>query len=146
MSQRCPWSCTTKCGLRKQTGTITDTAVCTAMASMFNVGKMQWQKGFCSPLAQRFMLKHRISPTVVQLREVCSFTFLDAYYINQRNRHPVFLIRNLVHCCYQTTSQNWAILHNQNKYYVVFVLINLPPVLIMVSWRAQVHAFRSERI
>ena len=99
-------------------------------------------------LAQRFVLNHRISPTVVQLREVCSFTFLAACYINQRNRQPVFQIRSLGRCCYQTTSQNWAIIHNQNTYYVVFVLIFLPPVLIMDSWcfDTQVHAFRSERI
>ena len=147
MSQSCPLNYTTKSGLRKQKGATTDTAVCTAMAIMFNVGKKQWQKGFCSPLVQRFMLKHRISPTAVQLREVCSFTFLAAYYINQRKRLPVFRIRCLGHRCYQTTSQNWAILHNQNKYFVVFVFIILPSVLIMDSWcfDAQVHAFRSER-
>jgi len=150
LSQSCPLNYTTKSGLRKQTGTTTDTAVFTTMAIMFNVGKKQWQKedNFFFFLAQRFVLNHRISPTVVQLREVCSFTFLAACYINQRNRQPVFQIRSLGRCCYQTTSQNWAIIHNQNTYYVVFVLIFLPPVLIMDSWcfDTQVHAFRSERI
>jgi hypothetical protein len=99
-------------------------------------------------LAQGFLLKHRIGPTVVQLREVCSFTLLAAFYINERNRQPVLQIRSLGPCCYLTISQNWAILHNQNTYYVVFVLIILLPFLIMDSWcfDTQVHAFRSERI
>ena len=146
MSQSWPLSYTTKSGLRKQKETTTDTAFFTATVSTFNVGKKQWQKA--DFLGQRFVLKHRISPTVVQLREVCSFTFLAACYINQKNRQPVLHIRSLGHCCYQTTSQNWAIIHNQNKYYVVFVLIILPQVLILDSWRfgTQVHAFRSETI
>jgi len=59
----------------------------TAMAStsMFNVGKNQRQKQDFF-LAQGFGLKHRISPTVVELREVCSFTFLAACYIRGKSK------------------------------------------------------------
>ena len=134
MWQSCPVSYTTKYGLRKQTETTTDTTVFTAMACMVNVGKKQWQKEDFFFFAQRFVLHHRISPTVVQLKEVCSFTFFVAYYVNKRNKQPVLQIRSLVRCCYQTTSPNWAIIRNQNTYYVVFVLVFLLPVLIMDSW------------
>jgi hypothetical protein len=63
-------------------------------------------------------------------------------------QRSLFHIRCLGHRWYQTPSQNWAILYNQSRYYVVFVLIILPQVLIIDSWcfDTQVYAFRSERI